>query len=155
MVYEIGMETKLFLSDHVDRVYQFERERLSGELSEIEREMNSWQQPWRRESLEHYSQLGWSFISWRDEQVQGYLLAQPILFFNNWTQTLWIEHLSFSHDEVGQELVDVAVRWAKTKHLQKVIFNSQSESASFVSENFEKFKPGQYLHMSTTKLQEA
>ena len=150
----LGMETKLFLEDHVEAVHSFEREQLPSDLSPIQAEMKSWETPWRKESLEHYSKLGWSFVALKDGEVCGYILGQPILFFNNWTQTLWVEHLSFQEEEVGFQLMDVAIRWAKTKHLQKVIVNSQTKNLSFIEEKFSGFKENSYLHLSTTKIQE-
>ena len=154
VVYGGAMETKLFLSDRVEAIHSFEMKNLSADLNEIQREMASWEKPWRKESLEHYSTLGWSFLAEEDGEVLGYVLGQPILFFNNWTQTLWIEHLGFKTPEVGHELVDVAIRWARTKHLQKVIINSASDKSSFVMESFKGFKEGSFLHLSTTKLSE-
>ena len=148
------METKLFLNNQVEAVHTFEMENLSSDLSEVQQEMLSWEKPWRKESLEHYAGIGWSFVALESGEIQGYILGQPFLFFNNWTQTLWIEHLNFKTTEVGRELVDVAIRWAKTKHLQKVIMNSASDKSSFVVESFSEFKEGGYLHLSTTKLNE-
>ncbi len=145
----------MFLPDYVDAVFGFEKNRLGSALGEIQFEMKSWDQPWRKESLDHYSQLGWSFVAVdNDNKVRGYILGQPILFFNNWTQTLWIEHLAYESEDLGQQLIDTIVRWAKTKHLQKVLVNSDSSSASFVQESFPKFKGKNYLHLSTTKLAE-
>ncbi len=148
------MDTKLFLSEHIDAVYEFEKSHLPSGMSELEIEMQSREKPWRRESLSHYSGLGWSFVAEKNGKILGYLLGQPILFFNNWTQTLWVEHLSFIVPEVGQELMDSTIRWAKSKHLQKVVMNSGSHNSSFVMETFAGFKESQYLHLSTTKIAE-
>lgn len=148
------MEIKLFLEEHVQAVFEYEMGALPTDLNEIQREMKSWENPWRVESLRHYSQLGWSFIAQDEEGLKGYVLGQPVLFFNNWTQTLWIEHMGFKDTDIGFQLMDTAVRWAKTKHLQKVIFNSDSDKASFLQESFPKFQTKGYLHLSTTKLAE-
>ncbi len=148
------MEIKLFLEEHVEAVFEFEMNQLPSELSEIHREMKSWENPWRKESLEHYSKLGWSFVAEEQGQIKGYILGQPVLFFNNWTQTLWIEHISFNNESVGHQLVDTTIRWSKTKHLQKVILNANSDRSAFVQETFPGFKQNGYLHLSTTKLTE-
>ena len=148
------MEVKLFLPEHVSQVLSFERQRLSSELGEIQKEMASWESSWREESLNHYSQLGWSFVLQEKDVLQGYLLAQPFLFFNKWTQSLWIEHLNFTNPEGGALLIDTVVRWARTKHLQKVLMNSASPQSSFVLETTPAMKEGQFLHLSTTKMQE-
>ena len=148
------MNTRLFLSNDVDAIHGFSMGQLDENLSPVEAEMHSWQQPWRKESLEHYAQLGWSFVAQEGDEVLGYILGQPILFFNNWTQTLWIESLAFVNDSVGFELMDVAIRWSKTKHLQKVLMNTDCPSLSFVEKNFPGFKQKNYLHISTTKMSE-
>jgi hypothetical protein len=148
------MDIKLFLPEHIPVLLDFERERLSSQLSEIEREMASWDTSWREESLQHYSQLGWSFILEQEGRLQGYILAQPLLFFNKWTQSLWVEHMNFVEDPHGEMLIDTVVRWAKTKHLQKVIVNSASDKVGFVEQNLDSMKAGAFLHLSTTKIQE-
>jgi len=148
------MEIKLFLEEHVELVQNFELGRLPQNLSEIQREMTSWEKPWRKESLAHYSQLGWSFVAEDKGEILGYTLGQPLLFFNNWTQSLWVEHCSYKDEEVGFQLLDTSIRWAKTKHLQKVIMNAKSDSASFACDSFPKFQDGSYFHLSTTKISE-
>lgn len=148
------MECKLLLNQHVESVFQFEKSRLSAELSEIETEMHSWQQPWRMESLQHYAELGWSFIALKENAIQGYVLGQPLLFYNNWTQSLWVEHLAYLNDDVAFELMDVMIRWAKSKHLQKVLLNGEKDWTQTTKKLFNQFQKGEYLHMSTTKMSE-
>ena len=149
------MEVKILTSDFCDSIITFEKERLSATgLSEIQIEMKSWDYPWRGESLDHYANLGWSFIAQDENKILGYVLGQPLLFFNNWTQTLWLEYSSYLNDEVGETLLDTAVRWAKSKHFQKVILNPQGNDVEFAKKKFPKFNEGQFLHLSTTKLSE-
>lgn len=148
------MEAKLFLPEHVPQVLSFERQSLSPDLSEIQKEMASWESSWREESLNHYSQFGWSFVLQDKNELKGYLLAQPLLFFNKWTQSLWIEHLNFTDPQGGSLLIDTVIRWARTKHLQKVLMNSASPQSSFVLETTPAMKEGNFLHLSTTKMQE-
>lgn len=148
------MEIKLFLQQHSEEVFNWESSRLSSDLNEIQREMKSWDGAWRKESLEHYAGLGWSFIAENNGKIEGYILGQPLLFFNKWTQSLWIEHLEFATEDIGFQLMDTAIRWAKTKHLQKVLFNKECAHQNFVREKFEKFKESEFLHYSTTKMSE-
>ena len=138
----------------MDTVWSFEWARLDQSLSPLHREMESWDQPWRKESLIHYSSLGWSFVAINNDEIVGYLLGQPILFLNNWTQTLWVEHLTFDEAKVGEQLLDTTIRWARTKHLQKVLMNGKSSKAGFAKEAFSGFNEANYFHLSTTKLQE-
>jgi hypothetical protein len=148
------MEVKLLLPEHVPLVFEFERGRLASDLSEMEIAMQSWDQSWRKESLEHYAELGWSFVALDpDHRLQGYVLGQPLLFFNNWTQSLWVEHLGFIEATVGEQLLDTVVRWAKSKHLQKVMVNGDSDQAKFAEATLATAKSKSYLHLSTTKLQ--
>ncbi len=149
------MEIKLFLQQHSEEVFQWEISKLPEDLGEIQKEMKSWDQAWRKESLEHYAGLGWSFVALAEGELKGYLLGQPLLFFNKWTQSLWIEHMEFVDDEAGYQLLDTAIRWAKTKHLQKVLFNGSCKHKAFAFEKFDKFKEGAFLHYSTTKISEA
>ncbi len=146
----------MFLPAHVDSIFSYEKKKLEADLSELQIEMKAWDQPWRKESLDHYSNLGWSFVAVDDNnEILGYTLGQPFLFFNNWTQSLWIEHMSFENEDVGHQLVDTVIRWAKTKHLQKVLVNSDCEAADFAQSTFTGFKDKGYLHLSTTKMEEA
>lgn len=149
------MDVKLLTSDFCDSIVSFEKKRLaSSGLSEIEAEMKSWDFPWRQESLSHYANIGWSFVAISEGEIKGYVLGQPLLFFNNWTQTLWLEHSTYLSSDIGEALFDVAIRWAKSKHLQKVILNPKGNDVDFVVEKYPKFQKGEFLHLSTTKLSE-
>ena len=148
------MEIKLFLNTHIEPVIQYEMSKFPSDWNDIQKEMESWQHPWRKESLQHYCDLGWSFVAEENDVLKGYILGQPLLFFNNWTQSLWVEDLSFDNEEIGFQLMDTAIKWSKTKHLQKVIFNTKSSKTGFVKESFPKFNDQSYLHLSTTKLEE-
>ncbi len=107
----------------IDEVYDFAAHRFALQHSdETERTFLSWAAPWRKESLEHYLKLGWSFITRENGKVQGYFLAQPFLFFRSQTQTLWVEQVEGTSPEVIDTLVEVAVKVAREKHLQRVLF---------------------------------
>ena len=149
------MNIQLFLEKHVATVYDYELSLLSKNLSSVRTEIKSWQSSWRKESLKHYCGSGWSFVAFEEDRLQGYVLAQPLLFFNNWTQSLWLEHLSFHSDRAGTELMDVCIRWAKTKHLQKLLVNTKTETHSWIQKRFPSFKRADYLHLSTTKINES
>ncbi len=84
----------------------------------------------------------------------GYILGQPLLFFNNWTQSLWVEYVSYESENIAESLMDVSIRWAKTKHLQKVILNSKRNNIEFMQNKFPSFQEGDYLHLATTKMTE-
>ena len=55
-------------------------------------------------------------------ELVGYFIAQPLLFFENQTQSLWVEHLQFNSLQVRDELCNLAYRLAREKHFQRVYF---------------------------------
>lgn len=113
-------EYKVMTADDIQDVLAYEFEQLTGEG--LEKEMKSWHAPWRREALEHYSSLGWSFVMRSDGKLKGYVLAQPLLFFKGWTQSLWVEHISASDPKLATYLFEIVYRWSRDKHFQKVYF---------------------------------
>ena len=125
----------------LELILSFERDGLNSTgRSEIERMMDEWNSSWRKESLEHYLAMGWSMAAWvrnaNGEELAGYFLAQPFLFFQGKTQVLWVELLRANSDEVRAELVDIAYKLSREKHLQSVLFNSQEDLAEIL----EKYK---------------
>jgi hypothetical protein len=115
----------LQLSD-LDAILKFERTFLETvEPDTMEREMREWHAPWRREALEHYLPLGWSFADFEGEHLKGYFLAQPQLFIRDMTQTLWIEHFHALDLQVQAALFDVAYRTCREKHFQKLVLREQ------------------------------
>ncbi len=110
--------------------------------NETDRTFQAWHARWRPESLEHYLPMGWSFLA-RDAEVAsphsdegmlvGYFLAQPFLFMDGQTQTLWVEHLSFSSLEARDELCQLAYKLSREKHFQRVLFPNQSAIANSVA----------------------
>ena len=127
---------KVLTPDNVESIYDLEMERLASiESDEMQRNLISWESPWRKESLNHYANTGWSFIMHSENdsnKVLGYILGQAFVFFRNQTQTLWIEHLGATSTEVTEELVEVAYRWARDKHLQRVIFHQANEYSEYI-----------------------
>ena len=107
--------------------------------------MKSWSAPWRSESLDHYLNLGWSMGYFEGESVQGYILAQPLLFFRGHTQSLWLETLRVQsvsgtfNDNISQTLFEALVKVSKEKHLQQVLFHrSLLEDFKCFSQIFER-----------------
>ncbi|MCB0355553.1 MAG: hypothetical protein KDD40_01010, partial [Bdellovibrionales bacterium] len=59
------MNIKILTLGDVDTIVNFEKDILVNTIeNDIERELHSWQAPWRVEALEHYLPLGWSFAVW-------------------------------------------------------------------------------------------
>jgi hypothetical protein len=139
---------KVLTVEDIEDVLSFEMDKLPGEG--IEKEMLSWHAVWRREALEHYVPLGWSFIQRSEGKIEGYVLAQPVLFLKGWTQTLWVEHIGAKTSELETTLFDVVYRWARDKHFQKVYF---SDSLQFVNrDNLPIQKDGSLNSIATTKV---
>ena len=142
-------EIKIMTLENLEEALDFEMERVEGEG--IEKEMLSWHAPWRREALSHYLPQGWSFVKKKDGKIIGYVMAQPILFFQGWTQTLWVEHVAGIDEKTGIEMLEIAYRWAKDKHLQKVFFKQELPFASLVDFGTKNIE-GALFSMNTTKI---
>ena len=114
----------------VEKVYLFEtNKRFSHIVDEYEQQMAVWSEPFRKESLEHYFKLGWSFLALsKNNEIIGFFLGQPLLFFANHTQTLWLEYISAIDISVSTELVDIAYRLAKEKHFQRVLLSEDIQA---------------------------
>lgn len=132
----MSLYTRILQLQDLDELLQFEAKKLNESPGTPEdRIFQSWNSRARKESLEHYLSLGWSFLV-RDTEVEnplssegqllGYMLAQPFLFFEGHTQTLWIEHLSYSTLATRDELCNLAYRLSREKHFQKVLFPQSS-----------------------------
>lgn len=150
------MEMLVLRSDDLDKLIEFENLKLEQDtnLDFMEKQMKSWHARWRKESLEHYLPLGWSFGIWDDDkksQLLGYVLCQPILFFRGLTQTLWVEHLSANDLATRNMLGEIVYRWARDKHLQQIIlpkefedtvsaWNSQTLDSELVTVNTSKLR---------------
>ncbi len=132
------MVIKTLCEKDVDLVLSFEKEKLKNTTDNpVQAELDSWSAPWRKESLEHYLPLGWSFGFFDSvtNDFLGYFLAQPLLFYRGLTQNLWVEHFSYSEGSSAEEMLDVAYRTARSKHFQSVLFyncDSYSDHLGFV-----------------------
>lgn len=121
-------QPKILVLDDIPQIMVFEKTRLQSSVhDEVEREMAAWHASWRQESLEHYLPLGWSFGIWDQSELKGYFLGQPQLFLRGMTQTLWVERLVAESAQVTAELVELAYRYAREKHFQKVLFLRQPD----------------------------
>lgn len=136
----------------LDEIYRYAEKRLVQQVpNEMERTLHSWHVRWRKEALEHYLPMGWSFVVRSNNQTVGFFLAQPFLFFRGQTQTLWVEHVQADSVEILEALVDVAVRTSREKHLQRVLFSAEDK----VEDALEKWRPqitsDQLWEVKTTK----
>ncbi len=148
------------LSD-LPEISQFEQVKLVQNIAdENERTFFSWSARWRPESLEHYLPMGWSFLA-RDTETPssfskegtlvGYFLAQPFLFMDGQTQTLWVEHLNYSTLQARDELCDLAQRLSREKHFQRVLFpNLPGIANSITTMKAEPWQPSVFS-VKTTK----
>lgn len=112
-----------------ESIFQFEIKRRFGDKSdEIENQMLVWSSPYRLEALEHYLKLGWSFLALNTQnEIQGFFLGQPLLFFDQQTQTLWLEYLSAVDSNIQAELLQIAYKLSREKHFQRVLFGPEVE----------------------------
>jgi hypothetical protein len=109
-----------------DAVLEFAKSRLAARVSDpSERELESWSARWRPEALDHYLPLGWSFAAYRRDELVGFILGQPLLFFRGLTQTLWLEIVEANDPQTEAALLDCAQRWARDKHLQCALMDGE------------------------------
>jgi len=121
----MSFEIKALKPQDLETLYEFEKSRHTN-LNEIEKTFLEWKAPWRKESLEHYLKASWCMGLYDDatKEFVGYFLAQPLLFVESYTQTLWVEHIGFKNIKIAEELLDVVYKYARDKHLQRVLFNN-------------------------------
>lgn len=109
----------------LDEVLEFAKANLARQIAdEAERTFISWQACWRREALEHYLSLSWSFVARENGKTAGFFLAQPLRFIGGHTQTLWVEHIEGRDEVVTDALLDLAIRSARSEHLQRVLISN-------------------------------
>lgn len=120
---------------------------------EMERMIAGWNSKFRVEALNHYIPLGWSFLlrDEEDEKLMGYFIAQPLLFLDGQTQTLWVEHVQYCSLQARDELCELAYKLGREKHLQRVYFPNENG----VPNSIKTFKPETWspgtLSVKTTK----
>jgi hypothetical protein len=106
---------------------------------ESERMIAGWNSKFRIEALNHYIPLGWSFLA-RDSETKslmGYFIAQPLLFLDGQTQSLWVEHVQYASLQARDELCELAYKIGREKHLQRVYFPQENG----ISNSVKGFKP--------------
>ncbi|MCB0349618.1 MAG: hypothetical protein KDD38_00445 [Bdellovibrionales bacterium] len=125
------IEPKILNIDDLSQIIDFEKKRLELTMAdEADRELYSWHASWRKESLEHYLPLGWSFGLWSKEtsdsheanRLRGYFIAQPQLFLRGMTQTLWVERLVAENAQETSDLIELVYKVCRDKHFQKALF---------------------------------
>lgn len=158
----MSLVLKIALTSEIEEILDFETRKLAETINdEMERELASWNSRWRKESLNHYLPLGWSFVCRdtahaspysKDGLLVGYFIAQPLLFFDGATQTLWVEHMQFNSLQARDELCDLAYKLSREKHLQKVIFpNNQAIVNATKHLRADSWNPAS-LYVNTTKV---
>ena len=122
-------ELRLLLPSDKEAIMTLAKRHLAVEIKDdMEREMQSWTARWRAEALDRYLDLKWSFGAFRDGQLTGFVLAQPLVFFRGLTQTLWIEDLQAVDEATRTELFQCASGWARDKHFQCVLLEKSEHS---------------------------
>lgn len=158
----MSLYLRIIQISEVDEILEFEQRKLADAISDsMEREMISWNSKWRKEALQHYFPMGWSFLArdrsqaspWSEEGLLvGYFLAQPLLFLDGQTQSLWMEHIQFSSLQVRDELCELAWRLSREKHFQKVYFPEVSSISNAIRPMGASPWVPQVLQMKTTKV---
>ncbi len=157
----VSLFFRILQSADLDEVLEFEQKKLLELVTDDnERTFQSWSARWRKESLEHYLNLGWSFIA-RDREmpsahsdeglIVGYFIAQPFLFLEGNTQTLWVEHLAYSSLQARDSLCELACKLSREKHFQQVLFPNNSGVANSVAVFKAEPWQTQALRVKTTK----
>ena len=116
---------------------QAEIQKFAKTKSNASNPFEEWSAPWREESLKHYLPQGWCLGAYDGEELNGYLLAQPILFWMKNTQTLWVEAVSAVTPELEEQLLQAAIGWAKDKHLQRVVMTNHNKGQALNEQLFE------------------
>lgn len=158
----MSLNLRVIQLNEIDEILEFEHKKLNEQFpGDMDAMMQAWHARWRKESLEHYLKTGWSFLA-RDKdrasahstegELIGYFLAQPLLFFDGQTQSLWVEHIQFSTLQARDELCDLAYRLSREKHLQKVYFpGTQNIAPTLKSMKALDWNP-QAVFINTTKV---
>lgn len=133
--------------DDVEIVHQFAINlNFPTDPDSFENKMMVWDSSYRKEALEHYFKLGWSFVAFNTEnKLVGFFLGQPLLFLDKQTQTLWVEYVIAINAEVKTELIDIAYRLSREKHFQRVLLPTELQN-----ENLTKSLPFQKWERSTS-----
>ena len=148
------LDCRVILVDDLQDILDLENKKLQDMYpDESDRMIAGWNSKFRVEALNHYIPLGWSFLA-RDTETQqlvGYFIAQPLLFLDGQTQSLWVEHVQYASLQARDELCELAYKLGREKHLQRVYFpNDNGVPNSVKSFKCEAWAPGT-LSVKTTK----
>jgi hypothetical protein len=149
----MSLNLRVIQPTEIDEILEYENRRLTELVpNETDRMFQAWHSRWRKESLEHYIPQGWSFLARDvDNSLIGYFLAQPLLFFDGQTQSLWVEHLQSSSLQARDSLTELAYKLSREKHFQRVYFPNNPTILNSVRP----YKPeewnAQTLFVKTTK----
>ncbi len=143
---------KVIGQQEIPLIQSFEKAKLSH-LNEVEQMTISWNASWREESLEFYLKTGWCIGMWDESQnFCGYFLAQPLIYMETYTQTLWVEHIGCTTPENFLALVEFAYKYAKEKYLQRILFNKNKDFEK-IQMPYKIVRENQnYLEIHTTKM---
>ena len=150
----MGLYCKVILMEDLPEVLELEHKKLvEAYPDETERMVAGWNSKFRIEALNHYVPMGWSFLAREQEtnKLMGYFIAQPLLFLDGQTQSLWIEHVQHCSLQARDELCELAYKLGREKHFQRVYFpQEQGVANSLTGFKPESWQPGTLL-VRTTK----
>ncbi len=128
-----GVTYRIAQAEDLEQIYVYAENMLKNQIpDEMERMMAIWESRFRKEALEHYMKLGWSFTAKNpDGKMCGFFLGQPLLFFQAQTQTLWVEYIVADTPEIKSELVEIAYKLSRDKHIQQVLFPEDVQNLKF------------------------
>lgn len=137
----------------VESVFAYESKKIHDpSIGEIENQILIWDSHFRKEALEHYFKLGWSFLALdQNNKVAGFFMGQPLLFVDKQTQSLWVEYISADNSDIYTELVDIAYRLSREKHFQRVLFSKEVQKTQMTKEFPFKDLERQITYLKTTK----
>ena len=120
----MGLFCRIIQAADLQPLLDFEAKKMQESYpDEHDRMFAQWNSRARKEALEHYIPLGWSFLAQDDDQnLVGYFLAQPLLFLDGQTQSFWVEHVQHSSLQARDELCELAYKLSREKHFQRVYF---------------------------------
>jgi hypothetical protein len=119
-----GTTYQIAQAEDLENIYAYAEAKLKTDIpDDMERMIAIWESRFRKEALEHYLKLGWSFVATsKENKICGFFLGQPLLFFQGQTQTLWVEYILADDLKIKSELADIAYKLSRDKHFQQVIF---------------------------------
>ena len=145
---------RVIQAEDLQEILDLENQKLSEQHpDEMERMIAGWNSKFRVEALNHYIATGWSFLAKEQDtnRLVGYFIAQPLLFLDGQTQSLWVEHLQHTTLQARDELCELAYKLGREKHLQRVYFpNDNGVPNSIMAFKPESWQPGT-LAVKTTK----